>query len=78
MSSPGVAVRTYLDHLTVERETARHHLVDAAVAGADQVTLQASNRVVNAAISRFLYQYANRDGEDDADADDETSSEETA
>lgn len=69
-----------LDHLTVERETARHHLVDAAVAGADQVTLQASNRVVNAAISRFLYQYANRDGEDDADADadDETSSEETA
>lgn len=69
-----------LDHLTVERETARHHLVDAAVAGADQVTLQASNRVVNAAISRFLYQYANRDGDADADADadDETSSEETA
>lgn len=71
-----------LDHLTVERETARHHLVDAAVAGADQVTLQASNRVVNAAISRFLYQYANGDGDGeddaDADADDETSSEETA
>ncbi|PPF43329.1 hypothetical protein C5B85_13465 [Pseudoclavibacter sp. AY1F1] len=81
-----------LDRVTVERETARHHLADSAVAGADQVTLQAANRVVNAAISRFLYQDASRDRDADSDTDgdsddstapdhytnDDTNSEETA
>ncbi|WP_219819591.1 lyase family protein [Pseudoclavibacter sp. Z016] len=81
-----------LDRVTVERETARHHLADSAVAGADQVTLQAANRVVNAAISRFLYQDASQERDTDSDvdsdvdsdsdshshADDSTNSEETA
>ncbi|GAB3301244.1 lyase family protein [Pseudoclavibacter terrae] len=58
-----------LDRVTVERETARHHLADSAVAGADQVTLQAANRVVNAAISRFLYQDARPDGDRDGGPD---------
>ncbi|PPG27705.1 lyase family protein [Pseudoclavibacter sp. RFBB5] len=65
-----------LDRVTVERETARHHLADSAVAGADQVTLQAANRVVNAAISRFLYRESANDH--DGDTDDDTNSEETA
>ncbi|WP_371031334.1 lyase family protein [Pseudoclavibacter sp. JSM 162008] len=65
-----------LDLVTVERETARHHLADSAVAGADQVTLQAANRVVNAAISRFLYRESANDH--DGDTDDDTNSEETA
>ena len=67
-----------LEGVRVERETARHHLADSAIAGADQVTLQAANRVVNAAISRFLYQDSRGDRERDGDSDESTNSEETA
>ncbi|MGO2750414.1 MAG: lyase family protein [Pseudoclavibacter sp.] len=67
-----------LEGVRVERETARHHLADSAIAGADRVTLQAANRVVNAAISRFLYQDSRGDRERDGDSDESTNSEETA